>query len=64
MFIKTSDLGHLDVINIDDGRYLGNVCDVDWIPKVVGYGLSLWSELNMASTLVYPGMTWKFLGKM
>ena len=33
MFIKTSDLRHLDVINIDEGRYLGNVCDVDMDPQ-------------------------------
>jgi YlmC/YmxH family sporulation protein len=33
VFIKTSDLRHLDVINIDEGRYLGNVCDVDMDPQ-------------------------------
>lgn len=32
MYIKTSELGELDVINISDGRHLGNVCDVDIDP--------------------------------
>ena len=32
MYIKTSELRHLDVINIEDGSYLGNVCDIDLHP--------------------------------
>ncbi|HHT36245.1 MAG: PRC-barrel domain-containing protein [Candidatus Wallacebacter cryptica] len=32
MFIKTSELRRLDVINLADGRILGNVCDVDLDP--------------------------------
>lgn len=27
--IKTSDLRRLDVICIEEGKYLGNICDVD-----------------------------------
>ncbi len=33
MFIKTSELRQLDVINIEEGSYLGNVCDVDLDPE-------------------------------
>lgn len=29
MYIKASELRNLDVINVIDGRHLGNVCDVD-----------------------------------
>lgn len=32
MFIKTSELRQLDVVNLEDGRILGNVCDVDLDP--------------------------------
>lgn len=32
MYIKTSELQRLDVINIEDGRFLGYVCDVDLDP--------------------------------
>ncbi|NMB38288.1 MAG: YlmC/YmxH family sporulation protein [Firmicutes bacterium] len=32
MYIKTSELRQLDVINIEDGRFLGHVCDVDLHP--------------------------------
>lgn len=31
--IKTSDLGRLDVVSTDEGRYLGSVCDVDLDPN-------------------------------
>lgn len=31
--IKTSDLRKLDVINIEEGSYLGNICDVDLDPE-------------------------------
>ncbi len=31
--IKTSDLRKLDVINLEEGSYLGNVCDVDLDPE-------------------------------
>lgn len=27
--MKTSDLRKLDVVNMEEGRYLGSVCDVD-----------------------------------
>jgi YlmC/YmxH family sporulation protein len=30
--IATSDLRKLDVINLEEGSYLGNVCDVDLDP--------------------------------
>ncbi len=30
--IKTSDLRKLDVINMEEGRYLGSVCDLDVDP--------------------------------
>ncbi|NLM25881.1 MAG: YlmC/YmxH family sporulation protein [Firmicutes bacterium] len=33
MYIKTSELRSLDVINITDGSILGNVCDVDLDPE-------------------------------
>ena len=33
MYIKTSELRDRDVINTLDGRFLGNVCDVDLDPK-------------------------------
>lgn len=33
MFIKTSELRQLDVINVDEGSYLGNICDVDLDPE-------------------------------
>lgn len=32
MYVRTSELRHLDVINLEDGRVLGNVCDVDLDP--------------------------------
>ncbi|HKM17452.1 MAG: YlmC/YmxH family sporulation protein [Firmicutes bacterium] len=32
MYIRTSELQRLDVVNIEDGRFLGNVCDVDLDP--------------------------------
>jgi len=32
MYIRTSELRQLDVINLEDGRFLGNVCDVDLDP--------------------------------
>lgn len=32
VYIKTSELGRLEVINIEDGRFLGHVCDVDLDP--------------------------------
>jgi len=32
VYIKTSELRQLDVINIEDGRFLGHVCDVDLHP--------------------------------
>lgn len=32
MFIKASNLRQLDVINVEEGSYLGNVCDVDLNP--------------------------------
>ncbi|HHY14525.1 MAG TPA: YlmC/YmxH family sporulation protein [Firmicutes bacterium] len=31
--IKTSDLRRLDVINMEEGTYLGAVCDVDLDPE-------------------------------
>lgn len=31
--IKTSELRRLDVINMEEGRYLGSVCDVDLDPE-------------------------------
>ena len=30
--IKTSDLRRLDVVNMEEGRYLGSVCDLDVDP--------------------------------
>jgi len=30
--MKTSDLRKLDVINVEEGRYLGSVCDLDVDP--------------------------------
>ena len=30
--MKTSDLRRLDVINMEEGRYLGSVCDLDLDP--------------------------------
>lgn len=30
--MKTSDLRKLDVINMEEGRYLGSVCDLDLDP--------------------------------
>ncbi|NLL48979.1 MAG: YlmC/YmxH family sporulation protein [Firmicutes bacterium] len=30
--IKTSELRKLDVINMEEGRYLGSVCDLDLDP--------------------------------
>lgn len=32
MLIKTSDLRRLDVVALEEGRYLGSVCDVDLDP--------------------------------
>ena len=32
MLIKTAELRQLDVISIDEGRFLGRVCDVDLDP--------------------------------
>ncbi len=32
MMMKTSDLRKLDVINMEEGRYLGSVCDLDLDP--------------------------------
>lgn len=32
MLIKTTELRQLDVISIDEGRFLGRVCDVDLDP--------------------------------
>ena len=32
MYIRTSELRKLDVVNIEDGRILGNVCDIDVDP--------------------------------
>lgn len=31
--IRASDLGRLDVVSLEDGRYLGNVCDLDLDPQ-------------------------------
>jgi YlmC/YmxH family sporulation protein len=31
--LKTSDLRRLDVINMEEGRYLGSVCDLDLDPE-------------------------------
>lgn len=31
--MKTSELRKLDVINMEEGRYLGSVCDVDVDPE-------------------------------
>lgn len=31
--IKTSDLRKLDVVNMEEGRYLGSICDVDLDPE-------------------------------
>ncbi|NLJ79693.1 MAG: YlmC/YmxH family sporulation protein [Firmicutes bacterium] len=31
--MKTSNLRELDVINVDEGVYLGNICDVDLNPE-------------------------------
>lgn len=33
MYIKTSELRQLDVVNLEDGRIIGNVCDVDVDPE-------------------------------
>lgn len=30
--MKTSDLRKLDVVNMEEGRYLGSVCDLDLDP--------------------------------
>ncbi|MDI9438852.1 MAG: PRC-barrel domain-containing protein [Limnochordia bacterium] len=30
--IRTSELRRLDVINVEEGRYMGSVCDVDLDP--------------------------------
>lgn len=32
MYIRTSELRQLDVVNVLDGKILGNVCDVDLDP--------------------------------
>ena len=32
MLIKTTELRQLDVISVDEGRFLGRVCDVDLDP--------------------------------
>lgn len=50
--IKTSDLRKLDVINMEEGRYLGNVCDVDLDPDT-GRVLAL---------VVDEGRPFRFLG--
>ena len=31
--INTSDLRKLDVVNMEEGRYLGSICDVDLHPE-------------------------------
>ncbi len=32
MYIRTSELRQLDVVNVEDGSIVGNVCDVDVDP--------------------------------
>lgn len=52
MYIKTSELRYLDVINVEDGSYLGNVCDVDVDPES--------GELR-AIVVDKPGRPWFFI---
>lgn len=46
MYIRTSELQRLDVVNIEDGRFLGNVCDVDLDPDTGELRFWCWNGRN------------------
>lgn len=50
--IKTSDLRKLDVINMEEGSYLGHVCDVDLDPETGRVNFLIVDQLR-------PFMLWR-----
>lgn len=53
--ITTSDLRRLDVINVDEGRYLGNVCDVDLDPETGRIKALIVDEARPFGFFFWPG---------